>query len=57
METSIVRLRARPARREQGQRLAKYALILGVISVVAMTALVSFGASVITFLSTIGVRI
>jgi pilus assembly protein Flp/PilA len=42
------------SRREQGQGLAEYALILALIAVVAILALVFLGARISSILSTIG---
>ncbi len=42
------------SRREEGQGLAEYALILALIAVVAIVALLFLGGQVSTILSTIG---
>jgi pilus assembly protein Flp/PilA len=41
-------------RREEGQGLAEYALILVLIAVVAIVALVFFGSQIRSMLSTVG---
>ncbi len=44
-------------RREQGQGLAEYALILALIAVVAILALVFLGSRISSILSTVGSRL
>jgi pilus assembly protein Flp/PilA len=44
-------------RREDGQGLAEYALILALIAVIAIAALIFLGTQVRSILSTIGARI
>jgi Flp pilus assembly pilin Flp len=41
-------------RSEQGQGLAEYALILGLIAIIAITALLFLGSGISTALSTVG---
>ena len=50
-------LRATLARREHGQGLAEYALILALIAVIAIAALVFLGTRISTILSTVGAKI
>ena len=45
------------ARDEEGQGLAEYALILALISIVAISALIFLGSQVSTTLSTVGASI
>ena len=45
------------SRREQGQGLAEYALILALIAVVAILALVFLGTRISSILSTVGARL
>jgi pilus assembly protein Flp/PilA len=45
------------SRREQGQGLAEYALILALIAVVAILALVFLGSRISSILSTVGSRL
>jgi pilus assembly protein Flp/PilA len=45
------------SRREQGQGLAEYALILALIAVVAILALVFLGTRISSILSTVGGRL
>ena len=45
---------ARSLRRDDGQGLAEYALILALIAIVAIVALLFLGAQVSTLLSTVG---
>lgn len=44
-------------RKEEGQGLAEYALILALIAVIAIAALVFLGTKISTILSTIGANI
>jgi pilus assembly protein Flp/PilA len=44
----------RPSRKEQGQGLAEYALILGLIAIVVIVALQFLGSSISTLMSTVG---
>ena len=44
-------------RKEDGQGLAEYALILALIAVIAIAALIFLGTQIGTILSTIGARI
>ncbi len=44
-------------RKEEGQGLAEYALILALIAVVAILALIFLGTQIRTILSTIGAQI
>jgi Flp pilus assembly pilin Flp len=50
-------VRSRRLGREHGQGLAEYALILGLIAVVAIVALVFLGTSVDSLLSVVGTAI
>ena len=50
----IVSLLATARRREEGQGLAEYALILALIAIVAIIALVFLGGNIQTILSTVG---
>ena len=43
-----------PMRADDGQGLAEYALILGLIAIVAIVALIFLGGSISTLLSTVG---
>lgn len=45
------------ARREEGQGLAEYALILALIAIVAIAALILLGTNISSILSTIGAAI
>jgi pilus assembly protein Flp/PilA len=49
--SSFARIAAAEARREEGQALVEYALILGLISVVAITLLTAVGTDVSQVLS------
>lgn len=44
-------------RREDGQGLAEYALVLALIAVVAIAALIFLGTRVSTILSSVGARV
>ena len=46
--------RIAPARKEAGQGLAEYALILALIAIVAILALLFLGGQISTILSTVG---
>ena len=50
----ITKFLAWPRRNEDGQGLAEYALILGLIAVVAIVTLIFLGNQVSTVLSTVG---
>jgi pilus assembly protein Flp/PilA len=54
MTTLVVRRSSDAARREQGQGLAEYALILALIAIVAIIALTFLGVQISTILSYIG---
>jgi len=45
------------SRKEQGQGLAEYALILALIAVIAIAALVFLGTKISTILSTVGAKL
>jgi pilus assembly protein Flp/PilA len=52
--TSLARAIARYPRRDDGQGLAEYALILALIAIVAIIALIFLGSQISTILSTVG---
>ncbi len=53
----VARMLAAARRREEGQGLAEYALILALIAIVAIVALIFLGGQVSTILSTVGTSI
>jgi pilus assembly protein Flp/PilA len=53
-EAAMFQLIVRPRRDEEGQGLAEYALILGLLAVVAISALVFMGSTISMLLSQIG---
>ena len=53
-EGAIIRRLSMLIRREEGQGLAEYALILALIAIVAVVALLFLGGVISTILSTIG---
>jgi pilus assembly protein Flp/PilA len=55
--TFIVSFLAAARRREEGQGLAEYALILALIAIVAIVALIFLGGQISSILSTIGTSV
>lgn len=54
---SIIDRLSRVVRREEGQGLAEYALILALIAIIAIAALVFLGTQISSILSTVGAQI
>ena len=57
LERGLNRIRSTSVRREEGQTMAEYAFLLGLVTLVALGAYAAFGAAVLNLLVETGRRL